>query len=146
MTTRYSIGGRPETLARRPVDAPNGGPLPLPYSAYPGAADVARQGLQPLPSSLPPVDFARARPHRSVRYPTVVATELTTEQLLQAAWGNGRGPPSATSTAPRAIVSALPRLECLVVMTLLPSLSLRCASPVKSGAWLGASGEGPLSR
>jgi hypothetical protein len=85
MTTRYSIGGRPETLARRPVDAPNGGPLPLPYSAYPGAADVARQGLQPLPASLPPGDFAWAKAHRSVRYSAVVATGLGAGQLLQMA-------------------------------------------------------------
>ena len=85
MTTRYSIGGRPETLARRPVDAPNGGPLPLPYSAYPGAADVARQGLQPLPACLPPGDFAWAKAHRSVRYSAVVATGLGAGQLLQMA-------------------------------------------------------------
>jgi hypothetical protein len=61
------------------------GPRPLPYSAYPKAADVARHGLQPLPESLPLVDFERARPHRSSRYSTVVAAELTTEQLLQMA-------------------------------------------------------------
>jgi hypothetical protein len=35
---------------------------------------------------LPIVDFARAAPHRSSRYSTVLATELTKEQLLQAAW------------------------------------------------------------
>jgi hypothetical protein len=32
------------------------------------------------------VDFARAEPHRSSRYSTVLATELTQEQLLQMAW------------------------------------------------------------
>jgi hypothetical protein len=32
------------------------------------------------------VDFARAAPHRSSRYSTVLATELTREQLLQMAW------------------------------------------------------------
>jgi hypothetical protein len=32
------------------------------------------------------VDFARAEHHRSSRYSTVLATELTQEQLLQMAW------------------------------------------------------------
>src|ERR671921_214404 len=58
---------------------------PLPYSAYPRAADVAQHGLQPLPKSLPLVDFAQAKPYRSRRYSTVIATRLTKEQLLQAA-------------------------------------------------------------
>jgi len=61
-------------------------PLPLPHAAYPKAADVDQHGLQPLPESLPLVDFARARPHRSSRYSTVDATNLTAEQMLQAAW------------------------------------------------------------
>jgi len=65
---------------------PSDEPRPLPYSAYPKAGDVARHGLQPLPASLPLVDFARAWPHRSSRYSTVLATELTPEQLLQMAW------------------------------------------------------------
>jgi hypothetical protein len=59
---------------------------PLSYSAYPKAANVAHHGIQPLPESLPLADFARAAPHRSGRYATVLATELTQEQLLQAAW------------------------------------------------------------
>src|ERR671921_1957700 len=59
---------------------------PLPYSAYPRARDVSQHGIQPLPASLPLVDFARAAPHRSSRYSTVIATELTQEQLLQMAW------------------------------------------------------------
>jgi len=59
---------------------------PLPYSAYPRARDVSQHGIQPLPASLPLVDFARAAPHRSSRYSTVLATELTREQLLQMAW------------------------------------------------------------
>jgi hypothetical protein len=59
---------------------------PLPYSAYPRAQDVAQHGIQPLPASLPLVDFARAAPHRRSLYSTVLATELTKEQLLQAAW------------------------------------------------------------
>jgi hypothetical protein len=61
-------------------------PRPLPYSAYPRAQDVSHHGLQPLQASLPLVDFARAAPHRSSRYSTVIATELTKEQLLQMAW------------------------------------------------------------
>jgi len=58
----------------------------LPYAAYPKAADVDRHGLQHLPESLPLVDFARARPHRSSRHSTINATDLTPEQKLQAAW------------------------------------------------------------
>ena len=61
------------------------GPYHLPYAAYPKAADTDRHGLQPLPESLPPVDFARARPYRG-RYSTVVAAEMTRDQLLQMAW------------------------------------------------------------
>ena len=59
---------------------------PLPYSDYPKARDVSQHGIQPLPASLPLVDFARAQPHRSSRYSTVLATELRKEQLLQMAW------------------------------------------------------------
>ena len=104
MTTKHPTRGRSETIARRPVGVPDGGPLPLPHAAYPGAGDAARHGLQPLPESLPPADFARARPHRSVRYPAVVATELTAEQLLQAAWviadGFARREPQARHLRP----------------------------------------------
>jgi catalase (peroxidase I) len=76
---------------QRLTTAPGGsmtsnGPRPLPYSAYPKARDLAWQGVQPLPESLLPLDFARAQPYRSSRYSTVVATELTPEQLLQMAW------------------------------------------------------------
>ena len=67
------------------------GPRQLPYSDYPKAADVPRHGLQPLPESLPLVDFARAEPYRSRRYATVIAPELAKDQLLQAAWVIGRG-------------------------------------------------------
>jgi hypothetical protein len=59
---------------------------PLPYSAYPRARDVSQHGIQPLPASLPLVDFARAAPHRSSRYSSVLAPELTKDQLLQMAW------------------------------------------------------------
>jgi hypothetical protein len=85
MTTKHFDRGRTETFARLPVGIPNGGPRPLPYCAYPGVADLARHGLQPLPSSLPPADFARARSHRSGRYSAVVAAELGKGQLLQMA-------------------------------------------------------------
>jgi hypothetical protein len=82
---------------------PDGG-RPLPYSAYPKAADVADHGLQPLPESLPLVDFERARPYRSSRYTTVLAPELTKDQLLQAAWviaaGFARREPQARHLRP----------------------------------------------
>ena len=67
------------------------GPRPLPYSDYPKAVDVAQHGLQPLPASLPLVNFERAGPYRSSRYTTVLAPELTKEQLLQMAWVIGAG-------------------------------------------------------
>jgi hypothetical protein len=77
---------------------------PLPYSAYPRARDVSQHGIQPLPASLPLVDFARAAPHRSSRYSTVIATELTMEQLLQMAWviaaGFARREPQARHLRP----------------------------------------------
>jgi hypothetical protein len=67
------------------------GPRQLPYSAFPKAADVDHHGLQSLPASLPLVDFARAKPYRSSRYTTVLAPELTKDQLLQMAWVIGTG-------------------------------------------------------
>jgi hypothetical protein len=77
---------------------------PLPYSDYPKARDVSQHGIQPLPASLPLVDFARAEPHRSSRYSTVLATELTKEQLLQMAWviaaGFARREPQARHLRP----------------------------------------------
>jgi hypothetical protein len=77
---------------------------PLPYSAYPSAQDVARHGLQPLPASLPLGDLAQAKPYRSSRYSTVIATELTKEQLLQMAWviatGFARREPQARHLRP----------------------------------------------
>ena len=71
------------------------GPRDLPYSAYPKAVDVAHHGLQPLPTSLPLVDFARAKPYRSSRHTTVLATELTKDQLLQMVWVIATGLPAA---------------------------------------------------
>jgi hypothetical protein len=86
------------------VKMPSGEPHPLPYAAYPKAADVDRHGLQPLPESLPLVDFARAEPHRGRRYYTVGATDLTPEQILQAAWviadGFARREPQARHLRP----------------------------------------------
>src|SRR3712207_6724627 len=83
--------------------SPSDEPRPLPYSAYPTAADVDRHGLQPLPGSLPLVDFARAKPYRS-RYSTVIATELTKVQQLQMAWviadGFARREPQARHLRP----------------------------------------------
>lgn len=60
-------------------------PRPLPYRSYPNADDVARHGIQPLPETLPLVDYARARPHRSSRYTAVRAADLTPAQVLQMA-------------------------------------------------------------
>ena len=75
----------------------------LPYAAYPKAADIDQHGLQPLPASLPLVDFAQARPYRG-RYPAVGALELATEQLLQMAWviatGFARREPQARHLRP----------------------------------------------
>ncbi|QIN81717.1 hypothetical protein GBA63_03000 [Rubrobacter tropicus] len=76
-----SVIGSPE----HPGRASSNELRPLPYSAYPGAGDADRHGLQPLPASLPAADFARARPHRGSRYSTVVAADLTQDQLLQMA-------------------------------------------------------------
>jgi hypothetical protein len=79
-------------------------PRPLPYAEYPKAADVDRHGLQPLPGSLPLMDLARARPHRSTRYSTAGATGLTMDQLLQMAWviadGFARREPQARHLRP----------------------------------------------
>src|SRR5215207_4166086 len=80
--TTSPVIGSPEFPGRMSSDEPR----PLPYSAYPTARDVARHGVQPLPASLPLVEFARAAPHRSTRYSTVVAADLTPDQLLQMAW------------------------------------------------------------
>src|SRR5918992_3334480 len=77
------VGGSAD-VSRRMSSADE--PRPLPYSDYPTAGDVAQPGLQPLPASLPLVDFAQAKPYRSSRYSTVLAPELTKEQLLQMAW------------------------------------------------------------
>jgi hypothetical protein len=60
-------------------------PRPLSYRSYPNAGDVARHGIQPLPETLPLVDYARARPHRSSRYTAVRAADLTPAQVLQMA-------------------------------------------------------------
>jgi hypothetical protein len=64
---------------------PSDGLRPLPYCAYPKASDVAQHGVQPLPASLPLVDFAQARPYRSGRYTTVSADRLMPAQVLQMA-------------------------------------------------------------
>ena len=88
MTIRHYDQASIETSAERPVDihweASSDGPSHLPYVAYPKAADVDQHGLQPLPESLPLVDFAQAQPYRS-RYTTVIATDLTQAQVLQMA-------------------------------------------------------------
>ena len=81
--------GQKTALAIGPVGlpgtVPSREPRPLPYSAYPNARDVAKHGVQPLPASLPLVDFPRAQPHRGGRYSTAVAADLTLAQVLQMA-------------------------------------------------------------
>jgi hypothetical protein len=62
-----------------------GEPLPLPFCAYPTAADLAQHGVPLLPERLPLVDFERARPHRSIRYAAVPANRLTAAQVLRLA-------------------------------------------------------------
>jgi hypothetical protein len=97
-TTPPEIG--PESPGRISSDEAR----PLPYSAYPRARDVSQHGIQPLPASLPLVDFARAAPHRSTRYSTVVAPDLTPAQMLQMAWviaaGFARREPQARHLRP----------------------------------------------
>jgi hypothetical protein len=73
--------GSPELPGRMSSDEAR----PLPYSAYPRARNLAQHGVQPLPASLPLVDFARAEPYRSSRYSTVVAADLSPAQILQMA-------------------------------------------------------------
>ena len=43
-------------------------PQPLPHCTYPGAADVRRHGVLPLPDALPFADFAAVERYRSVRH------------------------------------------------------------------------------
>ena len=69
------------------VDTPviSVGPRRLPFAAYPTAADTAQHGIQPLPAVLPLVDFERARPYRSRRYPIAAADRLTAQQVMEMA-------------------------------------------------------------
>lgn len=85
---RNTMTTQTETFVGRPAEVPEGGPRHLPHAAYPKAADVDQHGLQPLPESLPLVDFAQAGPYRG-RYSAVVATDLTPTRLLQMAWAVG---------------------------------------------------------
>jgi hypothetical protein len=81
--SKAPVGGSADVSRR--ISSAND-PRPLPYSDYPTANDVAQHGLQPLPASLPLVDFAQAKPYRSRRNSTILAPELTKDQLLQMAW------------------------------------------------------------
>ena len=83
---KASIGKFSENLVGVDGATSSDEPRSLPYVAYPRARDAARHGLQPLPDSLPLIDFAGAQPYRSTRYATAVATDLTPAQLLQMAW------------------------------------------------------------
>ncbi len=82
------------------------GPRPLLYCTYPKASNVAMHGIQPLPGTLPLVDFGRSRRHRSSQYTTVVAANLTPSQVLQmarvvAASFARRGPESRSLQPPK---------------------------------------------
>ena len=57
----------------------------LPFCDYPGAADVAQHGMQPLPDTIPLVDYEKAQPYRSHQYQPVLANTLNSAQLLQMA-------------------------------------------------------------
>jgi len=63
----------------------SGVPRPLPYCRYPTADDIAQHGVQPLPPSLPFVDFERAEPYRSRRYAMLPAARLTPANALRLA-------------------------------------------------------------
>jgi hypothetical protein len=95
------VGGSAD-VSRRMSSADE--PRPLPYCDYPTASDVAQHGVQPLPASLPLVDFARAQPYRSRRYSMVLAPDLTPAQMLQMAWviatGFARREPQARHLRP----------------------------------------------
>jgi hypothetical protein len=56
-------------------------PRALPHCIYPTAADVALHGVQPLPASLPLVDFEATLPYRG-RFAAVPAVQLTSTQVL----------------------------------------------------------------
>jgi hypothetical protein len=60
-------------------------PAPLPFCAYPVAADSDRHGLQPLPDKLPLLDLTAAASHRSVQYRVTPAADLTPAQLVDMA-------------------------------------------------------------
>jgi hypothetical protein len=72
-------------LSRSVAKPVRSAPRPLPRCHYPGAADVVEHGVQPLPPTLPLIDFERARPHRSLRYAAVPATRLTPAQVMRLA-------------------------------------------------------------
>jgi len=60
-------------------------PAPLPFCAYPTAADVGRHGVQPLPDALPVADLSDADRYRSSRHRTTPAAHLADAQLVEVA-------------------------------------------------------------
>ncbi|HEX5692456.1 MAG TPA: hypothetical protein VFX76_20720, partial [Roseiflexaceae bacterium] len=56
-------------------------PFSLPFCSYPTAADVDQHGVQPLPATLPLVDFRGASLHRSKNYSAVPVSTLTHAQV-----------------------------------------------------------------
>lgn len=85
MTRHYHDQVNTKAFTGQPEHINGAMPPDLSRVAYPNAADVARHGLQPLPESLPLVDFAGAMPYRG-RHATVGAQDLTHAQLLRMAW------------------------------------------------------------
>lgn len=68
---------------RRPGEIDSAAPLP--FCAYPSAADVGEHGVRPLPDALPPVRLAETRRHRSRRYRPVPLAGLSREAVLETA-------------------------------------------------------------
>ena len=66
------------------------GPRSLPYCDYPRSRDVACHGLQPLPTSLPLVNFTQAGPYRSQHYRAIPAAQLAPAQVLEMARVNSQ--------------------------------------------------------
>ncbi len=58
-------------------------PAPLPFCAYPTAADVDEHGIQSLPEELPVTDLSDGDTYRSHRHRTTPAADLSEMQLVE---------------------------------------------------------------
>lgn len=67
------------------MDSRDRSPEPLPWCAYPRAADSAEHGLQPLPHRIPPAGFAAARRYRSPDQRIVPLGRMAPGQVLATA-------------------------------------------------------------